>query len=603
MRIEGWMAAGLIAAALAAVAPAAPQALAQQPGTQQPGAQQPGAQQPGTPARPQQGQGGQRGGPRSPSLWGFYAAAQAAERGNDFDAAHEQIEQALRRDPADPELVANAFRLRVLVGKLPAAAELAPRILALRPNDGLASMALAVAAVRKGEFRAAETNLARLGQDGEAGILVPYSLAWLRAGQRDFAGARAQLERIRPPDGDPALAPHTAVSGLVEELAGERAEAERRLRRALELDPDGLRTTLAVAGFLRRAGKALEARDILRQYQVRNADAVLMDALIAADAAPRAPNPADGIADVLFDIGGAFAAQRRERNDDFALAMARMALELRPDFDLARFLAAEVFEQQRQPRKALEMYEGVDRLSPLNWRARLRAAAVLADLDRADAAAAALRSMVAERPERIDAAAALGDFFRTKEKFAEAIAPYDTAIQRVAKPEERHWPLFYARGIALERAKQWPRAEADFRKALELSPDQAYVLNYLGYSWIDQGINLDEGMRMLKRANQLRPDDGAITDSVGWAYYRLGDYPRAVEWLEKAIELKADDATIVEHLGDAYWQVGRRREARFQWERALRQNPEADRIGPIKDKLEGRAEPEAARAAPAPDRK
>ena len=123
------------------------------------------------------------------------------------------------------------------------------------------------------------------------------------------------------------------------------------------------------------------------------------------------------------------------------------------------------------------------------------------------------------------------------------------------------------------------------KKALELSPEQPHVLNYLGYSWIDQGLHLDEGMKMLKRATELRPDDGAITDSVGWAFYRLGQYDKAVEWLERASEQKGDDATIIEHLGDAYWHVGRKREARFQWERALNQKPDKDRLPVIKDKL------------------
>jgi Flp pilus assembly protein TadD len=145
--------------------------------------------------------------------------------------------------------------------------------------------------------------------------------------------------------------------------------------------------------------------------------------------------------------------------------------------------------------------------------------------------------------------------------------------------------VFFGRGIVLERIKQWPRAEADMKKALELSPEQPYVLNYLGYSWIDQGLHLDAGMKMLKRATELRPDDGAITDSVGWAYYRLGQFDQAVEWLERASEQKGDDATVVEHLGDAYWHVGRRREARFQWNRALNQKPDKDRIPVILDKV------------------
>ena len=196
-----------------------------------------------------------------------------------------------------------------------------------------------------------------------------------------------------------------------------------------------------------------------------------------------------------------------------------------------------------------------------------------------------LRSMTVEKAERIDAVLTLADLLRSKEKWADAVTAYTTAIQRLKQPEERHWTIFFGRGIVLERVKQWPRAEADMKRALELSPEQPYVLNYLGYSWIDQGMRLDEGMKMLKKATELKPDDGAITDSVGWAYYRLGQFDKAVEWLERASEQKSDDATIVEHLGDAYWHVGRKREARFEWQRALNQKPEKDRLPVIQDKL------------------
>ena len=199
---------------------------------------------------------------------------------------------------------------------------------------------------------------------------------------------------------------------------------------------------------------------------------------------------------------------------------------------------------------------------------------------------ARLKTLVAEKPDRIDAALTLADLLRGKEKYSDAVQAYDTAIMRIRNLEERHWSVFFGRGIVLERTKQWPKAEVDMKKALELSPEQPHVLNYLGYSWIDQGLHLEEGMKMLQRATELRPDDGAITDSVGWAFYRLGQYDKAVEWLERAAEQKGDDATIIEHLGDAYWHVGRKREARFQWERALNQKPDKDRLPVIKDKLE-----------------
>ena len=153
---------------------------------------------------------------------------------------------------------------------------------------------------------------------------------------------------------------------------------------------------------------------------------------------------------------------------------------------------------------------------------------------------------------------ALGNVLRGHKKFAECADVYSKAIAIIGKPTKANWVIFYFRGICYERSKQWPKAEADLKKALELFPDQPQVLNYLGYSWIDQGINLDQGMAMIKKAVQQRPDDGYIVDSLGWAYFRLGNYEDAVTQLERAIALKPEDPTINDHLGDAYWRVGRK---------------------------------------------
>jgi tetratricopeptide (TPR) repeat protein len=133
---------------------------------------------------------------------------------------------------------------------------------------------------------------------------------------------------------------------------------------------------------------------------------------------------------------------------------------------------------------------------------------------------------------------------RGRKQFAECADVYSKGIDIIRKPEKSNWVIHYFRGICFERAKQWPKAEADLKMSLDLFPDQPHVLNYLGYSWIDQGINVDEGMRMIKRAVEQRADDGYIVDSLGWAYYRLGNMEEAVKHLERAIELKPDDPTI-----------------------------------------------------------
>lgn len=520
------------------------------------------------------------------SLSGRYLAARVAEQDHDYDMAAEQFDLALIQTPSDPELQYAAFRLRLYAGRIEAAAQLAPMVLAQKPGDGFANLVLATQQIKKGDYRAAEQQLERIGSENQLGPLKDYVSAWLKAGQKDFPAARVFLAKLKPAAGERAEAPSLVIEAQVDELAGDRAAAEAKYRKALDLDRSGLRTTTAAADGLRRLGKTDEARTILKTYGEKYSDSVVMDGLTAANApAPKPPTPASGIAEILFDIGGILGSDPRNQRADLALIFQLLTVELRPDHDFAWLMISGLYEQFQRPQKAVAALAKIGPASPLSWQARLRMAALDAQENRLDQAITRLRALIAEKPERIDAALTLADLLRGKERYADSVAAYNTAISRLKTVEERHWPIYFGRGIVLERTKQWPKAEADMKKALELSPEQPYVLNYLGYSWIDQGLNLDEGMKMLMRATELRPDDGAISDSVGWAYYRLGQFDTAVEWLERASEQKGDDATIVEHLGDAYWHVGRHREARFQWERALHQKPDKDRVPVINDKL------------------
>jgi Flp pilus assembly protein TadD len=239
----------------------------------------------------------------------------------------------------------------------------------------------------------------------------------------------------------------------------------------------------------------------------------------------------------------------------------------------------------RKPELAIKTYERVPSTSPLSHNARIQRALNLDQLDRTDEAVADLERIVEANASDREAALALGNILRARKKFAECADVYSKAIDSVPRTDKSDWMVLYFRGICYERSKQWPKAEADMKTALELSPDQPLVLNYLGYSWVDQGINLDEGMRMIRRAVEQRADDGYIVDSLGWAYYRMGDFENAVKYLEQAVELKPEDPTINDHLGDAYWRIGRRLEASFQWAHARDLSPEPEDLAKILEKL------------------
>ncbi|HIJ39292.1 MAG TPA: tetratricopeptide repeat protein, partial [Rhodospirillaceae bacterium] len=230
-------------------------------------------------------------------------------------------------------------------------------------------------------------------------------------------------------------------------------------------------------------------------------------------------------------------------------------------------------------------YRAIAPTASVFWSAQLRVATNLDELGDVEAAAQALEGLLQTRPGWSAALVTLGDLWRTHKHWPEAIQAYDRAISAFPEPDRQQWAIFYSRGVALERNQQWAKAEADFLKALELAPDEPDVLNYLGYSWIEQGINLEQARKMIEKAVRQRPDDGFIVDSLGWAYFRAGDFARAVETIERAVELHPEDPTINDHFGDVLWSVGRRQEARFQWQRALVFNPEPDQKTEIERKL------------------
>ena len=315
-------------------------------------------------------------------------------------------------------------------------------------------------------------------------------------------------------------------------------------------------------------------------------------------------SPQTGAAEALYGIG---ATLTRRGGEDLALVYLQLSLYLAPNHPLALLSLADLYEFVKKPAMAIKVYERVPASSPLKRNAQIQLASDLDAADRSDEAIPILKGVIAEDPKDLEAIMALGNVERDRKKFADCAETYSKGIDALPDPNDKaNSVYYYYRGICEERSHQWSRAEVDMKKALELQPDQPHVLNYLGYSWIDQGINLDEGMKMIKRAVDQRPDDGYIVDSLGWAYFRIGNYQEAVKNLERAIDLKPEDPTINDHLGDAYWRVGRTLEAKFQWAHARDLKPEPEELPKIEAKIQNGLPDDktsSAASAASPDKK
>jgi Flp pilus assembly protein TadD len=270
---------------------------------------------------------------------------------------------------------------------------------------------------------------------------------------------------------------------------------------------------------------------------------------------------------------------------------------------MALLSLADLYEALKKPDLAIKTYERIPSTSPILRNAEIQLAIDLDALDRTDEAKKRLTHLLVEHPKDLEALIALGNIERERKDFPACADTYGKAIDTLAKPEKPNWVMFYFRGICYERSHQWPNAEADMKKALELYPGQPLVLNYLGYSWVDQGVHLDEGMDMIRRSVEQRPDDGYIVDSLGWAYFRTGNYPEAVKNLERAVELKPEDPTINDHLGDAYWRIGRTLEAHFQWSHAKELTTDKADLPAIEEKLKNGLPEDTSNAADAARKK
>mgnify|MGYP006271753789 CR=1 FL=1 len=516
---------------------------------------------------------------------GAYLSARQADRAGDVAAAAEFYERALRRDRENAALMERAVASMLAAGMLRDAAPIAADLVAAAPQHRIGNLALVAESFAEGRFDGALSRL-RSTPEGFHPLVGGLLEAWAArgAGVGDAEAPLAELEER--PLFDTFADYHR---GLLRAAAGEHENAIVAFEAALgQMRGPTARLALAYGASLEAVGRVEDARAL---YAETNAaalgDAALEAALARIEsgeaAQPLVSTPAQGAAEALQGVASVYANESGRR---FALVYARIAAELDPGLADAWLLVAELFERQSQPALALAAYEAAPDDPASRIRIDIGRAGALAALEREDAAAEALRALVAAEPEEIEAHVALGDLLRDAERWEEAADAYGEAIDLAESEGRENWVLYYRRGIAFERAGLWDLAEPDFRRALEIEPEQPLVLNYLGYSLVEKRRNLDEARGMIERAVGLRPDDGYITDSLGWVLYRLGDFEEAVSWLEKAVELAPYDPVINDHLGDAYWMVGRRMEAEFQWKRARSLEPEPSDLARIKRKLE-----------------
>ncbi len=514
------------------------------------------------------------------SVAGSYLAGRQALADLRTSDAASYFRAAAEGDWDNPLLVERSFIASTADGRIADAARIAKHLLELSAPNDLASLVIGTQALKERRYGAAARALESLGGDSFAGITGGILRAWALIGDGKRAEADKVLSELGQGQLEDFLVFHRALMADVE---GRTPEALEYARKAYEADPQVARIVEAYTRMLGNAGRFDEAGKVIAAYQGQGLDHPLIRAVKARIDQKQRPGvfAADiqsGAAEMFHSVGVAFA---REGSPDIAAVFLQLGMYLDPRSDVIDLVYGQLLDGADQHEAANRVYDAIAADSPMKPMAVVRVAENLNALGDRDEALRRLGNIVQQNPTDIEALSVLGDIQRAAEKYADAAATYSKALDVTGGDAPGNWRFYYVRGISYERNKEWPKAEADFKRALELNPDQPQVLNYLGYSWVDQGMNLMPALEMIQKAVAAAPNDGYIIDSLGWAYYRLGRYEQAVQQLELAVQLRSTDPEINDHLGDAYWRAGRKLEAKFQWNVAA----SVDKDGNVKERV------------------
>ncbi len=523
--------------------------------------------------------------PEVNSLLGSYLAGHVARSSRDNDNAVLYYRRALARDPANQDIIDEAFQLDLAAGEFDSARGLAQRLVKRQTDNTIAHVFLGLDAFKHKDYAKADEHF----RDAERGTsteepTIKLARAWVAVAQGHADKAIAAL--LSPSKAAWATHFETVQRAFIGDVARKRTAALDAYRAVTEKKPPNTRIAEAFARHLAFWGDREKAESVLKEA---GADTTPLGKQFLAELkAGRTPKlmvstVEEGLAESFLGIGQVLATNN---GVDAAQIYLRLALFLNPASDITKLELGELYGNLEQYEKAIAVIDTVREGSPFWINSRVRKALYLNSLQKSDEAVALLTGVTEKNPKEETLLQTLASIESARKKYEAAIPYYDRAIDLIGKQEKKHWGLFYARGIAYERTKKWAKAEKDFKRALELDPEQGAVLNYLGYSWLDQNMNIPQAFDLIKKAVKLKPNDGYIIDSLGWGYYIQKDYEQAVKHLDKAVELRPEDSTLNDHLGDVYWRLGRKVEAKFQWNQALTLSPEPEDAEKIKKKLE-----------------
>lgn len=517
-----------------------------------------------------------------PTFSGSYLSARFAVSNDDLLMAGKYYQDALEISGDEKEkafLYDVALPSVLAAGDIPGALVYAEKMDLSRPNvpAQLGLLTQLVEGFRAKDYKNNDALLAKLRSDGFGRLLKPLLESWNAAGEKDFVRAEAILQKLKQeyPSLRPLVQMHMA---FLSDLQGKEKQAATLYNDTLENNLS-IRSAYIAASFYEHHGQTEKVKklyeDLAKTMPASSLPQIVLQRIEQKKPSGRAfiSRPLDGVAAALYDVASVL---HQEGSSHLAILYAQMAHYLVPDDHFSRLLLSDILASDPHKERAEAFLLSVPETSDLYVLAQMRLAQLYEQQEQPAKAITIWESFLKNPLTKEQATIELGDLYRRKEDFAKAIPYYTEILSGKKQLEEADWVLLYSRGMCYERNNQWDLAEKDLVRAMELSPRQPEVLNYLAYSWADHGKNLPQALDMLQKALAGAPNDPYIIDSVGWALYKNGQADEAVAYLESAVQELPADPVINGHLGDIYWAVGRRLEAGFQWQRALKNTKETD---------------------------
>ena len=520
------------------------------------------------------------GGQQMDSPYGNYLAGRVAHIRQDYDNAAKYYIKTLEKGIDNGDLLGKTYIILASQGNIEKAAKYANMARENGDKNNFIDIINAVVAFKKEDYKTARLHINKIEDKTYKSLISPLFNAWSYVGDGTYEKAVEELDKIAS---EPEMRTvYNLHRGLIAEAFNHKDEASGFYENIIKDKSTDVsfRALQIISNFFVRQGQKEKANKLItRYYGSINMKEMLLSLSKKIENSNKAISPIVrtpniGAGEIFLEIALLFKTV--PAGYEYAQMYMAISKYLNPDNDITKIAMADIYDEREMYSEANKYYDSIEEKSEMYNPAQLKKANNLLTEKKYDEAIETLKKLLRSNPNNFQVLFNLGDALRVSNNQEDAIKYYNQAIGTIFYESEKYWPVYYALAVSYDRNNEWNKAEESLKKALKLSNRHPQVLNYLGYSWLKNETNTDKAVSLILEAYEKEPNDGVIIDSLGWVYFKTGDYKNAILYLEKASELNPQNAIISDHLGDAYWLGGRKNEAVYLWKQALKQEEERE---------------------------